>query len=51
MRAGRHLVSAAAYEWLAAGGDVLGFALMELNQIRRFVKDLEERTDSLRRYL
>ncbi len=24
---------------------------MELNQIKRFIKDLEERTDSLRRYL
>jgi hypothetical protein len=30
---------------------VLGFSHMELNQIRRFIKDLEERTDSLRRYL
>ena len=26
-------------------------AAMELNQIKRFIKDLEERTDSLRRYL
>jgi len=24
---------------------------MELNQIKRFIKELEERTDSLRRYL
>jgi hypothetical protein len=24
---------------------------MEINQIKRFIKDLEERTDSLRRYL
>jgi len=32
-------------------GDVLGFGAMELNQIKRFIKDLEERTDSLRRYL
>jgi hypothetical protein len=32
-------------------GSVLGFASMELNQIKRFIKDLEERTDSLRRYL
>jgi len=24
---------------------------MELNQIKRFIKDLEERTGSLRRYL
>jgi len=24
---------------------------MELNQIKRVIKDLEERTDSLRRYL
>jgi hypothetical protein len=31
--------------------DVLGFRTMELNQIKRFIKDLEERTDSLRRYL
>ncbi len=30
---------------------VLGFAPMEINQIKRFIKDLEERTDSLRRYL
>jgi hypothetical protein len=30
---------------------VLGFTFMELNQIKRFIKDLEERTDSLRRYL
>lgn len=30
---------------------VLRFAIMELNQIKRFIKDLEERTDSLRRYL
>jgi hypothetical protein len=30
---------------------VLGYAAMELNQIKRFIKDLEERTDSLRRYL
>jgi hypothetical protein len=26
-------------------------AAMELNQIKRFIKDLEERADSLRRYL
>jgi len=25
--------------------------MMEINQIKRFIKDLEERTDSLRRYL
>jgi uncharacterized protein Yka (UPF0111/DUF47 family) len=31
--------------------DVLGLRSMELNQIKRFIKDLEERTDSLRRYL
>jgi single-stranded DNA-specific DHH superfamily exonuclease len=24
---------------------------MEVNQVKRFIKDLEERTDSLRRYL
>jgi hypothetical protein len=36
---------------LDADSDVLGFAAMELNQIKRFIKDLEERTDSLRRYL
>jgi hypothetical protein len=24
---------------------------MEINQLKRFIKDLEERTDSLRRYL
>ena len=30
---------------------VLRFRVMELNQIKRFIKDLEERTDSLRRYL
>jgi single-stranded-DNA-specific exonuclease len=30
---------------------VLGFAAMEINQIKRSIKDLEERTDSLRRYL
>jgi hypothetical protein len=33
------------------GGDVLGSGAMEVNQIKRFIKDLEERTDSLRRYL
>jgi hypothetical protein len=41
--------------WRAWGsGDdscVLGYAAMELNQIKRFIKDLEERADSLRRYL
>jgi hypothetical protein len=26
-------------------------ATMEINQVKRFIKDLEERTDSLRRYL
>ncbi len=36
---------------LFSAGDVLGFGSMELNQIKRFIKDLEERTDSLRRYL
>jgi hypothetical protein len=36
---------------LSNSGDVLGFHIMELNQIKRFIKDLEERTDSLRRYL
>jgi hypothetical protein len=30
---------------------VLKFPLMEINQLKRFIKDLEERTDSLRRYL
>jgi hypothetical protein len=30
---------------------VLGFTIMELNQIKRFIKDLDERTDALRRYL
>ena len=35
----------------SARGDVLGFGPMELNQIKRLIKDLEERTDSLRRYL
>jgi hypothetical protein len=30
---------------------VLRSRTMELNQIKRFIKDLEERTDSLRRYL
>ncbi len=30
---------------------VLGFEAMEVNQIKRSIKDLEERTDSLRRYL
>ena len=34
-----------------ARSDVLGLRSMELNQINRFIKDLEERTDSLRRYL
>jgi len=34
-----------------AAADVLAFAAMELNQIKRFIKELEERTDSLRRYL
>jgi len=24
---------------------------MEINQLKRYIKDLEERTDSLRRYL
>ena len=36
---------------LSSADDVLGFGTMELNQIKRFIKDLEERTDSLRRYL
>jgi len=36
---------------LRNGGFVLGFSTMEINQIKRFIKDLEERTDSLRRYL
>ena len=35
----------------SAWGDVLGFGSMELNQIKRLIKDLEERTASLRRYL
>ena len=35
----------------SAWNDVLGFGSMELNQIKRFIKDLEERTASLRRYL
>jgi hypothetical protein len=30
---------------------MLGLNGMELNQIKRYIKDLEERTDSLRRYL
>jgi hypothetical protein len=30
---------------------VLEWRAMELNQLKRFIKDLEERTDSLRRYL
>ena len=30
---------------------VLRLAAMEINQLKRFIKDLEERTDSLRRYL
>jgi len=30
---------------------VLGFTIMELNQIKRFIKDLDERADALRRYL
>jgi hypothetical protein len=30
---------------------VLEFPAMELNQLKRYIKDLEERTDSLRRYL
>ena len=30
---------------------VLRFAVMELNQLKRFIKDLEERTNSLRGYL
>jgi hypothetical protein len=30
---------------------VLRFAAMEINQIKRSIKDLEERADSLRRYL
>jgi hypothetical protein len=33
----------------AAGCDTI--PAMEINQIKRFIKDLEERTDSLRRYL
>jgi len=36
---------------LSNAGDVLRFHTMELNQIKRFIKDLEERTGSLRRYL
>jgi hypothetical protein len=36
---------------IIARRDVLAFRPMELNQIKRFIKDLEERTDSLRRYL
>ncbi len=36
---------------VAGRRDVLGFQPMELNQIKRFIKDLEERSDSLRRYL
>jgi hypothetical protein len=36
------------YSW---AGRVLRSRTMELNQIKRFIKDLEERTDSLRRYL
>ncbi len=30
---------------------VLQLRTMEINQLKRFIKDLEERTDSLRRYL
>ncbi len=40
-----------AHELQGRRGDVLGFGAMELNQIKRLIKDLEERTDSLRRYL
>ena len=35
----------------AARGPYASIRAMELNQIKRFIKDLEERTDSLRRYL
>jgi hypothetical protein len=35
----------------AAHGPYASISAMELNQIKRFIKDLEERTDSLRRYL
>jgi len=35
----------------AARGPYVSIRPMELNQIKRFIKDLEERTDSLRRYL
>jgi hypothetical protein len=30
---------------------VLKFQAMEINQIKRYIKELEERTDSLRGYL
>jgi len=34
-----------------AAAIVLGFRSMEINQIKRFIKELEERTNSLRGYL
>jgi hypothetical protein len=36
---------------VASHGPYASIRAMELNQIKRFIKDLEERTDSLRRYL
>jgi len=30
---------------------VIKWSVMEINQLKRFIKDLEERTLSLRRYL
>jgi hypothetical protein len=36
---------------LGGAAGVLRLRTMELNQIKRFIKDLEERTGSLRRYL
>jgi hypothetical protein len=34
-----------------AAANVLRFRSMEINQIKRFIKELEERTNSLRGYL
>jgi hypothetical protein len=36
---------------LTAAANVLRFRSMEINQIKRFIKELEERTHSLRGYL
>ena len=47
----RSRAGVAAIRHIAPQASVLGFRAMELNQLKRFIKDLEERTDSLRRYL